>query len=100
MNSSVNENKPNKALNGKNFLYNIGESSFLNFDNLIQFASLSSATENNDSEIFLRVNKPKEACFVCYKLILSDETLIAFNKHFCSDFCFESFNKASLVIFN
>jgi len=90
--------KPEKKINAKNFLYSVGESNLLNFDNFIQFSSLSSNTDPNEIGNFLPLHKPKESCFTCFKLITLENSINFFNKHFCGDICKDQFAKENLVL--
>ena len=88
---------PTPAEGGKSFLYNVGDSNFLNFDNLIQFSNLSSSTDQNEIGNFLPLNKPKESCYTCYKLLISENAIKVSNKFFCSGACKEIFASDCLV---
>lgn len=85
-------------MDGKNFLLNVGGCDFLNFDNLIQFSNLSSATDQEEIGNFLPLHKQKEICFSCYKLLVSENSINYFEKFFCGEVCKDAFTKESLVI--
>ena len=84
-----------KKEEGKNFLYNLGNSSFFNFDNFIQFSELSSSTEQNTN--ILPLNKQKNSCYTCYKIILCESSIFFLSKFFCSEECKIKFSEMNLV---
>lgn len=99
--SNEKEKENEKKFKGKNFLFNVGESSFLNFDNLAQFSSLSSSTIDPEIDTnFLPLNKKKESCFNCFKLIIIEEgnNYEFFGKNFCGENCKKTFEYKNLVI--
>ena len=98
-NSSITKEKDEKKFKGKNFLYNVGETSFLNFDNLASFSSLSSSTVDPLDTNFLPLNKKKESCFNCYKLVTIEEgnNYTFYGKNFCGEICKKNFEKNNLV---
>ncbi len=96
--SSQNKISENKV-NSKKFLYNVGETDFFNFDRLIKFSNLSSYTEPSEMGDFLPLNKPKDACFTCFKLSIIDNSIYFFEKLFCSENCKDKFFKENLVLY-
>jgi hypothetical protein len=94
-----------KKLKGKNFLYNVGDTPSFSFDSQFQFSSLSSETVDEMEMKYLPVNKKKESCFDCYKLLIIEEgnNYYFYGKTFCGELCkknFERFNLVKILYFN
>jgi hypothetical protein len=105
-NSSINKKdnikENDKKLKGKSFLYNVGETSLINFDNFASFSSLSSSTVDQMDINYLPLNKKKESCFNCYKLVIMEEleqgkNINFYGKIFCGEICKKYFEKKNLV---
>lgn len=100
----VNEFENKKNSTGKSFLYNVGENSLINFDNFSSYSSLGSSTVDPTDLNYLPINKKKESCFNCLKLIIVEDleqrkNINFYGKNFCGEICMINFEKKNLVNF-